>query len=60
MHICEMLSLAAVEYQLKCCYDMKQSLLDTWSGMQQSVIDKAIVRWSKLFMACALTLTVTV
>jgi len=27
-------------------------LIDTWSGMQQSVIDKAIDQWRKRLKAC--------
>jgi len=32
--------------------DLKQRLIDTWSGMQQSVVDKAIDQWRKRLKAC--------
>jgi len=39
----------AVGYQLKCCHGC---LIDTWSGMQQSVIDEAVGQWRKRLNAC--------
>ena len=32
--------------------DLKQRLIDTWSGMQQSVVDEAVDQWRRRLKAC--------
>ena len=32
--------------------ELKQRLIDVWQGMQQSVLDNAIVEWRKRLRAC--------
>ena len=32
--------------------ELRQRLIDTWSGMQQSIIDEAVEEWRKRLKAC--------
>ena len=32
--------------------ELKQRLIDTWSAVQQNIIDKAIDQWQKRLNAC--------
>ena len=40
------------EMQIHNVDELKRRLVDVWSGLQQSVIDAAVIKWRKRLQAC--------
>ena len=53
--ICGIIEQRVYETQTHNVDELKQRLVDVWSGLQQSVVDAAVSEWSGIFSDCIIT-----